>query len=395
MLNKTILKNARIVTPDEDFIGSVILEDSEIVGIDSGLSHAPEGIDLSGQWLIPGIIDIHSDYFEKELNPRKGANFPIPFAMHYMDARAVNCGITQLYSAISFSEHENKSRTYERAVELSKAIAETSDNLLISHHIHARLDPNHDGVLGVLDSLNELENLKLVVYNDSIPGQRQYPLSRHVEMMAASLNIPQADALLMMQELVAERSKINHREAIASALHKGIVIGSHDDTTEAHVDEAFQFRARLSEMPTTIEAARRAKSLGMWVCMGAPNYYRGGSHCGNLSCLDAMEENLVDILCSDYHFPALIGALVKMIQNGLNPSYAVSLMTQKPAALLNMPQVGAIEVGKQADLVSFQIQHNYAAVHNVFKSGRCISQSNYSVRTGRVRTGLDRSVQNA
>ena len=72
----------------------------------------------------------------------------------------------------------------------------------------------------------------------------------------------------------------------------------------------------------------------MWVCMGAPNYYRGGSHCGNLSCVEALSHGLVDILCSDYHFPAMLGSIVRMIQEGMDPSAAINLVTLNPARLL-------------------------------------------------------------
>jgi alpha-D-ribose 1-methylphosphonate 5-triphosphate diphosphatase len=144
------------------------------------------------------------------------------------------------------------------------------------------------------------------------------------------------------------------------------------------VEEAKHFGASLSEMPTTIEAARKAKELGMFVCMGAPNYYRGGSHCGNLSCVDAINENLVDIFCSDYHFPTLIGSLVKMLNEGVNPSYAVNLMTKNPADYLQMHNLGSIEEGKTADLVSFGIKNNYGAISNVMVNGNLVQRSRYS-----------------
>lgn len=310
-MERYILSNAQIITPTEHFNGSVIVEGDTIVEVNKNKNYT-EGIDLENQYLIPGIIDIHSDYLEKELHPRPSASFPVPFAMHYLDARAVSCGITTLFSAISFSENEEKSRTFDQAIELSEAIDQVNDDLLINHLIHARLDPNTDGVLNYLDRMKALKNLQIIVYNENIPGARQFPLSRNIEMRAKSMGISLDEAEKLVLKTVAEKSAINHRGAIQDVFEGHIAIGSHDDTRLDHVIEAKAFGATLSEMPTTIEAARKAKELGMFVCMGAPNYYRGGSHCGNLSCIETIKEDLVDIFCSDYHFPTLIGSLVKI-----------------------------------------------------------------------------------
>ncbi len=133
---------------------------------------------------------------------------------------------------------------------------------------------------------------------------------------------------------------------------------------------AFDCGATLSEMPCSIEAARKAKELGMMVCMGAPNYYRGGSHCGNLSCHDAMAENLVDIICSDYHFPSLLACAIRMMESGMTPSAAVNMLTLHPARHLGMDGViGSIVPGKRADLVAFHTRSGFSDVVLVWVRG--------------------------
>ena len=376
-MNSHILTNARIITPTDNFEGSVVIENGIISDILRGKKYA-EGIDLNGQWLIPGIIDIHSDYLEKEIHPRPSAKFPIAFAMHFMDARAVACGITTLFSAISFSQDNLKSRTFTEAIELAKAIDSTTDNLLVRHYIHARLDPNTTAVLDYLEEMKSLKNLKLVVFNENIPGQRQFPLERQIEMRSRNLGINKEEAHKLLLAFIEEKSKINHRLEIQQVFEELMAIGSHDDTTAEHVVEARKFGATLSEMPVSIEAARKAKELGMFVCMGAPNYYRGGSHCGNLSCIDAMDENLVDIFCSDYHLPTMLSSLVAMLNSGLNPSYAVNLMTKNAADYLGLDNIGSIEIGKTADLVSFDIQNDYGAVTNVLVDGYMKYSTSYA-----------------
>jgi len=375
-MNSHILTNARIVTSNEDFEGSVVVENGQITDVVKQKKYR-EGIDLKGQWLIPGIIDIHSDYLEKEIHPRPSATFPISFAMHFMDSRAAACGITTLFSAISFSADTLKVRTFNEAIELTKAIDSTTNNLLIRHFIHARLDPNTHEILNHLEEMKSLLNLKLIVFNENIPGQRQFPLERVIDMRSKSLGISKEEAHKLVHEFIEEKSKINHRSDIQKIFQHTMTIGSHDDTTIEHVIEAKMHGATLSEMPTTIEAARKAKELGMYVCMGAPNYYMGGSHCGNLSSIDAMNENLVDIFCSDYHFPTMLGSLVKMINSGQNPSYAVNLMTKNVADYLKMSHIGSIEEGKVADLISFNIQNDFGVVTNLMIDGYLKYSTNY------------------
>src|ERR1700734_2892969 len=116
-----LLTNARIVTPAEDFLGTLVIEEGIIAAILPG-KHYAEGADLRGGWLTPGCIDIHTDYLEKELHPRSSASFPLSFALHFLDARAASCGITTVFSAISYSEDPNKNRSLEPAINLAREL---------------------------------------------------------------------------------------------------------------------------------------------------------------------------------------------------------------------------------------------------------------------------------
>ena len=366
---RTILTNARVVTPDWDDTGAVIIEDGLITEVARG-KHYAEGEDLGGVFLAPGCIDIHSDYLEKEIRPRPSAEFSLPLAFHYMDQRAIACGLTSVFSAISFSQAEEHGRKFSNAIERARHIDEIRGQSLARHYVHARLDPNVDAVLEHLDAMNEIESLTMVVYNDSIPGQRQFRLDDLVEKRAESLGISREAARALLEEKIEERSKVNHRGPIMEKFSGHAVLGSHDDTTVEHVDEAKHFGATLAEMPTTMEAAKRAKELDMLVCMGAPNYVRGGSHCGNLACHEAMAEDCVDMICSDYHFPSILGCVIRMMANDITPSRAFDYVSLNPARLIGEGErLGSIEAGKVADLVSFEPAADFARVQRVYVDG--------------------------
>jgi len=377
-MNTHLLTNARIVTPTEHFTGSVSIENGVIAAIHKD-RFFKKGIDLQGQWLIPGCIDIHTDYLEKELHPRSSASFPLPFALHFLDARAAACGITTVFSAISFSDNENKNRNFDGAIRLARQIDESRHSLLVRHFLHARIDPNTDSVLDHLQEMISLESLYMVVFNENIPGERQYSLNQQIEIRMKEYGYTWEEARDKLLTQIQETRGINHRERIYEAFRGKCIIGSHDDTTIHHVLEAKAAGSTLSEMPTTLAAARKAKELNLWVCMGAPNYFRGASHCGNLSCQEAMEEDLVDILCSDYHFPTMMASVIRMIDEGMSPSKAVNMVSLNPARLLQFDgETGSITVGKRADLVAFRSERCNASVSEVWVDGTHKFTANYT-----------------
>src|SRR6202000_2300428 len=189
----------------------------------------------------------------------------------------------------------------------------------------------------VLEELLKLSIIGNLVFNDDTPGERQFrDLDALIHQHAERFKLSVEESRVRMEERAARARATNNRLQVKEFLGARIPLGSHDDTTIEHVMEAFEAGATLCEMPVTIEAARKAKELGMMVCMGAPNYYRGGSHCGNLSSGDDLEDGLVDILCSDYHFPSLLASVLRMMEEGYSPSDAVNLVSLNPARYLGL-----------------------------------------------------------
>ncbi len=383
-MNQTILKNAKIVLPHRVQSGSLVIEDDRIVDI-VGHSAFSDGVDMEGQWLIPGLIDIHTDYFEKELHPRPSAAFPAELAFYMMDMRALASGLTTILGAVRISADEKKSTSHPLRQNFGLALADEYERLSLNasarHLMHIRWDTNFEPVDAILEQLAGYATLGNLVFNENIPGQRQFrSLEDLAGKRASSQGISQEEAMRKLLDQIEKHSKVNNRERVKAHFGGKICIGSHDDTTVEHVDEAYAMGATLSEMPTTIEAARRARELGMHVCMGAPNYYRGGSHCGNLACSDALAEDLVDSLCSDYHFPSMLGSVVKMMAEGMDPSRAVNLVTLNPALTIGRAdELGSIEVGKKADLTLFSPREGYARVLEVWVDG----VSRYAAREAR------------
>lgn len=371
-MQRQILTNARIVTPEADFEGSVVIEGGKIVDVVARRAYG-DGVDLGGAWLVPGLIDIHSDYLEREIKPRPTASFPLEMALHHADMRAIGSGLTTVVSCARFSSDTDKNNALGTdCITGSKEVADLQSFCMAKHFIQARWDTNFTGAESLLEEMVDLPIVKMVVYNESIPGQRQFrDLDSQAALRSARRGISADEAKAELEREIEEKSGLNNRGDVYRMLKGRTIIGSHDDTTVEHVEEAMTYGATLSEMPTTIEAARKAKELGLWVCMGAPNYVRGGSSYNNLSCAEAMAEDLVDALCSDYHYPSMLTAAIMMMQEGISPNKAVNYVTLGAAKCLDIADdYGSIEVGKSADLVAFDVAGQFGKVRQVWVDGQ-------------------------
>ena len=168
-MNPTILTNARIVLPNQTIEGSLVIEGDRIAEILPG-RHFAEGNDLHGQWLIPGVIDIHTDYLEKEINPRPKTNFPLPIAFHMMDQRALACGLTTVLGGVRFSNDRNKDSTLwgGNGLALAEGYEQLRRTALARHYLHVRWDTNFEPVDDLLAAMQNYECIGNIVYNENI-----------------------------------------------------------------------------------------------------------------------------------------------------------------------------------------------------------------------------------
>ena len=387
-MGEKIITNTHIVGPENDFIGTVAIENDIITDLIKDKSYS-DGEDQNYSWLAPGIVDIHSDYIEREFKPRPNTGFPAEMAYRYLDIRAVTSGITTLFNGISFRESIQKNRTIDEAMHMADKLEEyiLNNYFLIKHFMHARVDVTNDMILGDIDKILSFKSLRVAVYNDHTPGTRQFrDLKKYTDYSKDVSGLSEERLLEIAKEIQEQTESAKHvRPILAKKLKEAsLVIGSHDDTTEDHVDEAINDGATFCEFPTTFEAADYAKERGIIVAMGAPNLILGKSQSGNISCRDAIEKNLVDVLCSDYHFPAMLSSALYLMNSGQTPSEAINMITLNAAKTVNMDnEIGSIEIGKKADIIIFDIKNNQPLVKevivegkNVFKINRGILSSN-------------------
>lgn len=369
------ISNLTLVIPDRVLErGSIRLEDGRIAAIREG--DVPDALDGRGLTAIPGIIDMHGDMLERELQPRPGSRFPFDLALYELDKRLASNGITTAYASISFIEGWG-SRDPQQGMEIIKSIHRYRDRLLVDTRVHARFEVTTPASAPILREAVARDEIHLVSLMDHSPGQGQFrDLEHYVSYYSRWIGGGSEDVGGIREKAAtlkdAPRAWHIAQEVAQVCSEKNVPLASHDDDTPEKVDIMAGLGTTISEFPVRIEAAIEAKKRGMWVVMGAPNAYRGGSHSGNLSALEGIEAGVVDGLAADYHPASLVQSVFKLARSGLLPLHrSVKLVSQNIAAMCGLQDRGRLEVGLRADLVLVE-EGECPRVRTTFSRGRPI-----------------------
>ncbi len=354
-----LVKNARIVTRDETFVGVVRIEDGTIRDLARGTTAVSGADDWGGDYLVPGLVELHTDNLEKHLAPRPGVQWNIDAAFVIHDAQVAAAGITTVFDSLAIGTRADAGlRNSEIQRDSAAALGHLSrDGLLrADHYLHLRCEVGTPDVLDLFDELSAHPLMRLASVMDHTPGQRQWrdPVKwrQYQERNGKWSDEKMAAALVELNDL-QERFAHAHRHALVERCRaRGFAVASHDDTLVEHVEEAAADGIAISEFPTTMAAACAARTHGLATVMGAPNVVRGGSHSGNVSATVLAKEDLLDILSSDYVPSSLLMAAFELSRlPGWTLPRAIRTVSDAPAGAAGFADRGRIDTGLRADLV--------------------------------------------
>ncbi len=379
-MSELAFTNARIVLRDEVITGSVLVRDGVIAAIDTGsVSH---GEDVGGEYLIPGLVELHTDHFESHYRPRQGVTWNALAALQAHDAQVAGAGITTVFDAVRIGSDPETGDITEDVRLMVEAVAEADadDRLRADHHIHLRCELATPDVAEhfLAHCTNPIVGLASLM--DHTPGARQYvTLEHYIAYYQKKLRLSDTE----MAQFIAERQKARrlhadgNREAILERGREiGLAFASHDDATVEHVDEAVRDGMSIAEFPTTMEAAQACHAAGLAVLMGAPNVVRGKSHNGNISAAELARAGVLDVLSSDYVPFALLYAafLLPELADSIALPDSVAMVSARPAAAAQLADRGQIAVGKRADLVRVRRREgDVPVVRSVWRQGQRVS----------------------
>jgi alpha-D-ribose 1-methylphosphonate 5-triphosphate diphosphatase len=380
-MTETILTNARLVLRDSVIEGTLATNGDIITGISEGRSQLPSAIDCEGDFIIPGLIELHTDNLERHVTPRPATQWPCDAAVLGHDREIAAAGITTVFNAICVGEVHSRMARVQLLGEMSDAIEEQMADgaLKADHYFHWRCEISYHAMIELLEPLMDYKRLRLLSVMDHTPGQRQFTdISRYKEYYQGKFGMTEEE----LSEFIAQREEDqrNHsarnRAAVVSLAHeRGLKLASHDDATLPHVEEALRDGMAISEFPTTIEAAKASHAAGLQVLMGAPNIVRGKSHSGNVSARELGQTGVLDILSSDYVPGSLLyGALLlDDAAENLTLPEAVATVTRNPARAVGLDDRGEIAMGLRGDLVRFRKTRRAPVIRDVWRGGHKIA----------------------
>lgn len=321
-------------------------------------------VDARGAYVVPGLIDIHSDYVENVASPRPSVVMDLSTSLYKADRELVSHGVTTIFHSLSvygahvfdhkpIRDFGNVSALIDRVAALRAG--EERDHL-IRHRLHMRVELDSVDLYDDIESFLRSGKVDLVSFMDHTPGQGQYrDLLVFGDTLKGYRDVSDEDVRDIVRQQ-QESQKLTYAQITALAAvarERGVSIASHDDDSEDKLAFMDGLEATISEFPISLDIARAARARGMHTIAGAPNVMLGHSHSGNLSAREAVQAGAIDVLCSDYYPAALLDAVFTLRdQCGLDIAKAFALVTINPAKAAGIAdEVGSIAVGKRADVL--------------------------------------------
>lgn len=372
------LQNAHLVLPEGTASrGSVTLLSGVIEALEPEFS-AGDAHDCAGDFLMPGIVDVHTDHFEKHILPRPHVAWdPLRAALAY-DAQVIGAGTTTVFDSLSVGSAEDDARRRELFLPMVDAIRRGRANGLFKaeHLIHLRCEVCDEATPALLEAVIDGEAIAAASVMDHTPGVRQ---TRDIEHFITRRAVTSGRPVHMERQVVREQqiaaAGVVDRvrpKVVQRLMRTDLPIMSHDDTTEAQVEEAHADGFSIAEFPTSLAAAARARALGMTIVAGAPNYLLGGSQSGNVAVADLLARGLVDILASDYVPRSILDAVFALSADdafGLSLADAVNMATVAPARACGLTDRGAIAPQQRADLIQISLVEGQPVVRAAWREG--------------------------
>ncbi|MCP1971673.1 alpha-D-ribose 1-methylphosphonate 5-triphosphate diphosphatase [Bradyrhizobium elkanii] len=333
--------------------GALVETSLRTAGRDIGALDAEQGraalhIDVSGLLVLPGIIDLHGDAFERQMMPRPSVDFPTDVALIDSDRQAIANGITTVFHGTTWS-WEPGLRSAENARKLLDAIEALRPQLAADTRFHLRHEThNLEAEAEIIQWLAE-GRIDLFAFNDhsNVKPKKRNQLAERTGLSVEAVND-------MLDRIVARRPEVpaSITRLAAAARAADIRMLSHDDNSPAMRREFRALGAVIAEFPVNEETARDAADAGDFIVFGAPNVVRGGSHTGWTKASDMIAQGLCSVLASDYYYPAQLLAAFRLVADGILPlARAWDLISSAPARAAGLADRGELAAGRRADII--------------------------------------------
>jgi alpha-D-ribose 1-methylphosphonate 5-triphosphate diphosphatase len=348
------IQGGRALVGDEMVETRLRIAGREISAVDTDHGRAVLHLDADGLAVLPGIVDLHGDAFERQMMPRPGVDFPVDVALADSDRQAISNGITTVFHATTWS-WEPGLRSGDNAKRLLEAIESMRPQLAADTRFHLRHETyNLDAEARIIKWLSE-GRIDLFAFNDhmdSTVGDLAKPQKRSRMVERTGLTSQAFDQLVARVVSRAHDVPASIARLAEAARAAGVRMLSHDDESPAMRTRYRSQGVAIAEFPVNEKTAREAIKAGDFVVFGAPNVVRGGSHTGWTRASDMIAKGLCSVLASDYYYPAPLLAAFRLVDDGVLPlGKAWDLISAAPARAAGLKDRGMIAEGRRADII--------------------------------------------
>jgi alpha-D-ribose 1-methylphosphonate 5-triphosphate diphosphatase len=309
--------------------------------------------DARGLKVLPGIVDLHGDAFERQVQPRPGVSFAPELALAETERQLLANGITTAFHGVTLSWEPGlrSAEAWRSLVDALHARAWVCDM-----RIHLRWEAYNLAALDIALADIAAGQVHLLAFNDhtaAILRRVQHdPVKGAEYCLRAGVALEELRALASDIALQADQVEPGLERIAAAAALAGLPMASHDDATLAARDAHRRRGAHICEFPVALAVAEAAAAAGDFVVMGSPNVVRGGSHLGWGSAAAMAEAGICRVLTSDYFYPCLLQAPFVLARRGvLSLAQAWALVSTNPAEAAGLADRGHLSPGKRADVV--------------------------------------------
>lgn len=340
-----VVRNGRISVGDLGISDGLIMDKAD---------DAARSFDAEGLLILPGIVDVHGDAFERQIMPRPKVAFDLDAALRETDLQMIGNGITTAYHGLTLS-WEPGLRGIDTARGFIEALARLRPSLACDTKLHLRWETF------ALDSLDEAlgwiaaEPEPILAFNDHTTIMKEGDLIRRKsDTVTGRTGLSQEEFMVLLDDVWARRHEVPTaiERAAARARADGATLFAHDETSPEQRRYFRNLGAVASEFPLNDETARCARAAGEHIILGAPNVVRGGSHLGAVNAADSVEAGLCSVLASDYYYPSQLLAAFRLAREGrCGFPEAWDLVSKNAAEAAGLSDRGRLEPGQRADII--------------------------------------------
>jgi len=331
--------------------GSISVVDGRIAAVSTEM--VGMAADAGHYLVLPGIVDLHGDAFERQLMPRPGVHFaPVP-ALLETDRQLLANGITTAYHGVTLS-WEPGLRGIEAAREFLAALGAARPRLGADSRLHLRFECLTLDAVEEAVSWIEAGRIDLLAFNDHTKDTACDIKRGKLNTYLGRTRLDQASFIALFEQVCAGLDAVPAAVArLAEAAREAMIpMASHDDSSSEVRRHYRALGCHISEFPVNQDTARSAIDAGETVILGGPNVVRGGSHAARLSATETVEAGLCSVLTSDYYYPTLLQAAYILAGRGSLPfAECWALVSRNPARAAGLADRGEILRGRRADLI--------------------------------------------